>query len=126
MTYRPTALTRGILARAERPIPRFGSPEWDALPEHDLRRVAAILIAAEAWRDHCSAERVAEDLVDELVRDDDLLYARIGQAAHAVRLGIPTLVEHPWWVRVVEAERAAQADARAHWDEFNARTRGRR
>lgn len=121
----PTALTRDVLARAGRPIPRFGSPEWDALPEQDLRRVAAVLIAAEAWRDHCSPDRVAEDLEDQLDADDLLVRDRLDHARAAIHDGLPRIGEEPWWTRVIEAEKAARADARAHFDAWTAKQAGR-
>jgi hypothetical protein len=31
------------------PVPRYGSPDWHALPYPDPRRWAAIIVAAEAW-----------------------------------------------------------------------------
>lgn len=38
----------GLISRASSPPPRYGSPEWLALPEGP-EKVAAVVIAAEAW-----------------------------------------------------------------------------
>lgn len=88
-----TALTpfaRRLLARvADRSsIPRYGTPEWAALPQTDPRHAAAVVIAAEAWRDHCSPERIAEDMSREMQERRDAIAAAclesswdVGQAA---------------------------------------------
>lgn len=65
-------------------LPRYGSPLWDALPDHDPRRAAAVMIAAECWRDHCSPERVAEDLRIEMQDRDDELRRRARAASDDV------------------------------------------
>jgi hypothetical protein len=72
-----TDLARKILARAPRPIPRYGSTQWLALPVDDLSRFAAVLVAAECWRDHCSTERVAEYLREQMDREDRAVLRRI-------------------------------------------------
>jgi hypothetical protein len=38
-----------MIRAANGPVPRYGSPEWHALPETDRRRVAAVVVAAECW-----------------------------------------------------------------------------
>lgn len=70
-----TPLARLLLSRVPpgQACPRYGTAEWDALPEQDPRRAAPIMRAAEAWRRHCSPAQVAADLLAEMVgRDDDL------------------------------------------------------
>lgn len=37
-------------AREVGPLPRYGSPQWLVLPAADVRRRAAVLVAAECWR----------------------------------------------------------------------------
>lgn len=66
------------------PVPRFGSPEWAQLPPSDARSFAAVVLAAECWRDHCSAPRVAEDLADQLDYEDWQVRARLAEASHDV------------------------------------------
>jgi hypothetical protein len=58
-----------IIARGRRhgTVPRFGSPEWEALPSTDPRFVASVAMAAERWRDHCSPERIAWEMSLELL-----------------------------------------------------------
>lgn len=38
-----------MLSGVDLPVPRFGSPEWLALPEDDRRKVAGVVIAAACW-----------------------------------------------------------------------------
>ncbi len=47
----PMALqwARALIERAHGPLPTYGSPEWDAL-EDGPEKVAATVVAAEAWR----------------------------------------------------------------------------
>lgn len=85
-----TALAADILARAARPIPRYGSTEWMGLPENDLRRVASVIVAAEAWRDHCSPETVAFDLMGQVREENALVLARIRETSEDVRVNLPT------------------------------------
>lgn len=84
-----TPLARSLLARTGRPIPRYGSPEWNALPDGDLRRVAAVVVAAECWRDHCSTERCFEDLIEQQRVDDALVFARIAETSASVHAALP-------------------------------------
>ena len=58
----PWATSRIHAARAAGPMPRYGSDSWTALPTRDVRRWAAVIAAAEAWRDYCSIERCELDL----------------------------------------------------------------
>lgn len=93
--------TRVVLGWAGRPIPRFGSPEWHALPRHDDRREAAVWIAAEMWRDHCSPERIAEELRRELaflrrLVDQEILRAH-RQTSADVRHALRATLGPDWW-----------------------------
>lgn len=83
-----TPLARQLIARAgdRASIPRYGSPEWNALPDQDPRRAAAILIAAEAWRDHCSPERVAQDMRDSLAEIRDVIDQTLVETSHDVAM----------------------------------------
>jgi hypothetical protein len=78
-----TPLARRLIDRvADRnSIPRYGSPEWDSLPDQDPRRAAAVMVAAESWRDHTSLERIAEDMAAELQREDDAVRRRFKEAS---------------------------------------------
>lgn len=49
----------GMIARSAAPPPRYGSPEWLALPDGP-EKVASVVIAAEAWA------REGEDLRERL------------------------------------------------------------
>lgn len=59
-------LLAGVLLKAPRPIPAYGSEEWEALPAGDIRIFAAVLVAAEAhyleWTREAIAERLAKEL----------------------------------------------------------------
>jgi hypothetical protein len=74
-----TPLASKLLARIAdtRTIPSYGSPEWDALPDQDPRRAAAVIVAAECWRDHCSPAQVALDLLEDLYRTDAEVRRRV-------------------------------------------------
>lgn len=95
--------------RAVGPLPRYGSQTWHMLAGDDPRRVAALVVAAEAWRDHCSADRIAEELIEEIVAAEANLIGRFREAswdvstardwdADAYRLSHEELVERrtPW------------------------------
>jgi hypothetical protein len=123
----PTALARDVLARAPRPIPRYADPAWHALPESDLRRVAAVLVAAECWRSHTTLEQITADLLEQLAADDALVRARLVAAAVDVRDALPSISPESWWDRVAAATVLARDMARKHYDEHtahNARQRG--
>ncbi|MDQ1626408.1 MAG: hypothetical protein QOI54_152 [Actinomycetota bacterium] len=62
-------------------LPRYGSRQWEALQPGDQRRWAAVIVAAEAWRDHCSPERVAGDLRQQMADEDAALYRRVREAS---------------------------------------------
>jgi hypothetical protein len=57
-------------ARNAGTTPRYGSREWCQLPWSDPRKTASVFCAAEAWRDHCSAARVAGDARKHLEDED--------------------------------------------------------
>lgn len=80
-----TPLARLLIGRvADRfviPIQRYGSPEYDALSDQDPRRAASVVVAAEAWRDHCSPERVAEDLLAEMAYVDLEIARRVRESS---------------------------------------------
>jgi hypothetical protein len=65
-------------------LPRYGSPEWVVLPVGDPRRLAAMVLAAECWRDHCSPARVAADLAAELEYLDWSVRVRLAEASHDI------------------------------------------
>lgn len=84
-----TPLARHLLGKVtdRSTIPRYGSPEWDALPEMDPRRAASVVLAAECWRDYCSPAQVALDLLGEMEQADTELRRRIREASWAVCSG---------------------------------------
>lgn len=86
---RPTRYGQAVLDAAPRPIPRYGSQEWEALPDHDPRILAAIVVAAECWRDYCSPETVFEDLIQSQREDDAMVFARITETSDDVHAGLP-------------------------------------
>ncbi len=55
-----------MLQQCPTPPPRYGSPEWLALPEGSSAKVAAVVIAAEAWA------REGDDLEQRLRAELDL------------------------------------------------------
>jgi hypothetical protein len=40
---------RRMIDAANGPVPSYGSPEWLTLPDGDVRKVAAVVVAAECW-----------------------------------------------------------------------------
>jgi hypothetical protein len=61
------------------PVPQYASPEWHALPVGSPRWLAAVLVAAEAWRTWTDPAEVARRLrvkIDGAGRDDDQAGAR--------------------------------------------------
>ncbi len=68
---------------------RYGSPEWEALPRWDPRRIDAVRVAAEAWRDHCSPGQVAIDMAQHLSDIEDALRRRVREASWDVAGALP-------------------------------------
>ncbi|MGN6244518.1 MAG: hypothetical protein ACTHQ3_12735 [Motilibacteraceae bacterium] len=70
-------------------IPAYGSPQWCELPAGDPRRMAGIVRAAAAWREHRSPAAVAQDELERAneVRRlaDQLVAERIRRATRDVR-----------------------------------------
>ena len=60
---------------------RYGSPEWDALPDQDPRRAAAVIVAAECWLDHCSPAQIALDLLEDLRHTDAEVRRRVRECS---------------------------------------------
>jgi hypothetical protein len=77
----PWALELIRAATAHGPLPLYGDPEWQQLEPTDPRRWAAVIVAAEAWRDHRSAERIAVELRRELDDIDMAVISRLKEAA---------------------------------------------
>ena len=84
---------RRMMTRADGPSPAYGTPEWLALPEGDLRKVAAVVRAAECWATD------GDELEERLRREVEAL-----RAAHK---------------RDEDADYAARRDAhRAEWGDL--------
>jgi hypothetical protein len=80
-----TLIDAAVVAHPGEPVPRYGHPGWRALPWRDRRKWAAALIAAECWRDHCSAERVAADLRASMAAEDRAVLSRLRRTSAEVR-----------------------------------------
>lgn len=50
--------------------------------------MAAVFVAAEAWREHCSAERVAEDLRERFEAQDREIHRRLRETSYDVHEGL--------------------------------------
>lgn len=73
---------RRMIEVAAKPLPRYGSDEWLALPEGDARKVAAVVVAAECWA--TDADSLAEVIgieVEAFKRAEDAEY-QARAAAH--------------------------------------------
>lgn len=75
------AATVATRAHALGDVPRYGDQAWQSLPPSDPRFAAAVAVAAECWRDHCSHERVAADLMAAMVEQEDELRRRVREAS---------------------------------------------
>ena len=85
-----------MVERCSTPPPAYGSAEWLQLPENDLRRIAAVVIAAEAWAS-------SGDCLEETLR------AQVEAERHAHK-------------RAEDADYCARRDAhRENWDATAAR-----
>lgn len=70
----PTEWARRLLAAVDGPVPAYGSPAWEALPDTDRRKAAAAVQAAEAYRQLVPALAAAVDVIaglDEELRSRD-------------------------------------------------------
>lgn len=65
--------------------------------------MAAVFVAAEAWREHCSAERVAEDLRERFEAQDREVHRRLRETSYDVQQGLVA----SYATRRAEAKRAA-------------------
>ena len=85
-----TPLARQLIGRLPHgaQIPHYGSTTWNMLADQDPRRAAAIMVAAEAWRDHCSPERVAADLLAEMAERDDDIARRLRETSWDVHAAL--------------------------------------
>jgi hypothetical protein len=89
MTLHPrtiTPLAKWLIGRVadRRSIPRYASAEWDALPDGDPRRAAAVAISAEAWANHCSPWQIAQDMRDSLAEIQDVIAQTFVGTSHDV------------------------------------------
>lgn len=92
-------------------IPRYGDSEWRELRAGDLRRAAAILVAAESWRCYGSTAALQERLAAELAAENERCLHRWTDAMNDVR-GDQRMSEKPpstWPAHAVLAERRAAA-----------------
>ena len=55
-----------LIHRVSEPPPQYGSAEWLALPEGSPERIAAVIVAAEAWA------QAADTLEDDLRREIEI------------------------------------------------------
>lgn len=69
------------LGRDAGQIPRYGSQTWLMMAGDDPRRIAAIVIAAECWRDHCSDDRIADELGQEIAAAEANLVHRFRETS---------------------------------------------
>ncbi len=99
---------RRMITRPGTPVPTYGTPEWLALPEGDVAKVAAVVRAAECWategdeleerlRSEVEALRVAHK------RDDDADYLARRDAHRAEWSGLPATFDKA--LRIARAER---------------------
>ncbi len=71
-----------MVERCQTPPPSYGSAEWLKLPEGDYRKVAAVVIAAEAWA--VDGDNLEERLHAELAIEREA-FKRAEDADYAAR-----------------------------------------
>jgi hypothetical protein len=67
--------------RAAGQVPQYASADWLALPAHDPRRLAGLVVAAECWQFDGRADIAAARLREQLALEDHLVLRRIRQAS---------------------------------------------
>ncbi len=112
----PESWAAAIIARGHAlgPIPRFGDDAWQRLEPSDPRAVAAVAVAAEAWRAECDPKRIAEQLRAELAAEREV--AEREAAAELARI-VRNLAKRPTYAELAdrrgEPERAVRARVRS-------------
>jgi hypothetical protein len=90
------------LINAAPDAPRYGSPEWLALPESHPAKIAAVVVAAESWA------RDGDDLEERLRREvlalsraymqaEDAEYVATYQRGYAPDPNLPAQIEAEYW-----------------------------
>ncbi|WP_053205856.1 hypothetical protein [Jiangella muralis] len=74
-------IERGITAGE---LPVYGSPDFEALPPDDPRRVASCVRAAECWRLDGTDDAIRARLAEEFETNDLLVRYRISEASRDV------------------------------------------
>lgn len=76
----------GLVAEASLsgPVPRYRSEEWLALTPTDLRRLAAVWQAAEAWHYYWTEDAVTDRVREQVAADRAVVLARVIHASHDV------------------------------------------
>jgi hypothetical protein len=110
----PLPWARALIDSAEQPIPQYGTPEWAALPDTSRAKIAACVIAAEAWRSSSDPREVATrirleitQLADDEAREPQLWTADVVASVH-VTATLPSYAE--LCRRRGEGEAEARAD----------------
>lgn len=103
-----------LIDSADGPIPRYGTPEWAALPETSRAKVAACVIAAEAWRSYWDPREVAtrtrlEIAGAQLDQEPELWTSDVVEAVHR-QASQPSYAE----LSRLRGEPDAEARANAH------------
>lgn len=117
------AWARRMIRAATGPIPCYGSRTWAALPETDRRRVAAVVVAAEAWQQQCDElpGRLGQEIATMRAEQQQHEAASFAEMAAGVRrlASVPSFAE--LCDRRGEPERAQRSRAHAkamreHWN----------
>ncbi|GAC1332365.1 MAG: hypothetical protein NVSMB13_21020 [Mycobacteriales bacterium] len=95
--------------RAVGVLPRYGSDGWFALAPNDPRRLAALVLAAEAWRTDGTATSVARRFLMEMVETKRLKELEDERAHAQVARGVRALATIPPVVSTADRIAAARA-----------------
>ena len=103
---------RSMLADVPRPIPKFGSPQWLALPDGDRRKVAGVVVAAESYA------RDADELEDRLRAEVDALRLADKRADDAEYVARRDAHRESWTGRGFKPDPRQQDQIEAEWREW--------
>lgn len=101
-----------LIGAAMKPIPRYGSPEWLALPEGSPAKVAAVVVAAECWA------RDADELEERLRAEVELSRAAHKADEDAEYVARRDAHRESWTGRGFRPEPGLQDEIAAEWAEW--------
>ncbi len=116
---------QALIRRAEKPLPRYGSREWLALPEGHPAKIAGCVLAAECWARESDdlEQRLRTELEDRRrstkALDDAEYAARAAEHAERWRRQNAVTTPEPWKDQPVPPRGLYEvgAEQRRRWSE---------